>query len=40
MNQKKPVMDAETIEKRRLELLNRLETDVHPLAIFYLVCLL
>ena len=35
MNQKMPAMDAETIEKRRFELLNRLGTEVHPLAIFY-----
>lgn len=35
MSPKMPVMDAEIIEKRRAELLNRLERDVHPLAIFY-----
>jgi len=35
MTHKRPPMDAYTIEKRRLELLNRLAIEVHPLAIFY-----
>ena len=33
-NNKMPPMDANTIEKRRIELLNRLAIEVHPLAIF------